>query len=222
MVVLENVSGDRLEACPTIALATGRQPAKNEAMKKPALFLRVVALGIAALLTGCKTCKEDTLTGKLWYSHQFTHFREPMPDPHLAVFYAPAFNDFLVAFDSMRDDEDSPRRLTYFIQANERHIADHEQPDFVSTNGLNLVFVPLNAATNILPYATYDALLTIRTSEERLGPYPLPNYKESDGLAVKTALTPLAVTGDATVVGLVLGAVFVVGLCQSGFSFAVH
>jgi hypothetical protein len=191
-------------------------------MKNPTLFLRVVALGTAALLTGCKTCKEDTLTGKLWNSHQFTHFREPASAPHLEVFYAPACKDFLIAYDSMRDDENGTQRLNYFALANERHIADHEQPDFVSTNGLDLVLVPLNAATNVLPYATYDALLTIRTSEERLGPYPLPSYKESNGLVVKTALTPLAVTGDATVVGLVLGAVFVVGLCQSGFSLAVH
>jgi hypothetical protein len=205
-----------------IMLASEFGFATNEAMKKPAFFLRVVALGTAALLTGCKTCQEDTLTGKLWNSHQFTHFREPAREPHLAVFYAPAFNDFLIAYDSVREGEDVPRRLSYFALANERHVADHEQPDFVSTNGLNLVFVPLNVATNVLPYAIYDSLLTIRTSEERLGPYPLPNYKESDGLVIKTALTPLAVTGDATVVGLVLGAVFVVGLCQSGWSFAVH
>ena len=191
-------------------------------MKNPTLFFRVVALGTAALLTGCKTCKEDTLTGKLWNSHQFTHFREPASFPQVAVFYAPAFDDFLVAYDSFRDDGDAALRLNYFVQANERHLADHTQPDFVSTNGLNLIAVPLNGATNILPYATYDARLTIHTSGERLGPYPLPSYKESDGLAIKTALTPLAVTGDATVVGLVLGAVFVVGLCQSGYSFAAH
>ena len=192
-------------------------------MKKSTLYLlRVVALGATALLVGCETCKEYTLTGKLWNSHQFTHFREPAEEPRVAVFYAPAFNDFLVAYDSFRDDEGAARRLNYFVQSNERHLADHTQPDFVSTNGLNLVLVPLNGATNILPYATYDALLTIRTLEERLGPYPLPNYKESDGVIIKSALTPLTVTGDATVVGLFLGAIGLVGLCQSGFSFAVH
>jgi hypothetical protein len=191
-------------------------------MKRSTLFPRVVALGTAMLLAGCETCKESTLTGKLWHSHQFTHFREPAPEPRVAIFYAPAFNDFLVVYDSFRDDEDASRRLNYFVQANERQLADHAQPDFVSTNGLNLVSVPLNAATNILPYATYDLRLTIHTSAERLGPYPLPEYKESDGLIIKTALTPLAVTGDATVVGLILGVVGLVGLCQSGFSFAVH
>ena len=158
----------------------------------------------------------------MWNSHQFTHFREPASDPQVAVFYAPAFDDFLVAYDSARDDEDAARRLNYFVQANERNLADHAQPSFVSTNGLDLVLVPLNGATNVLPYATYDALLTIHTSAERLGPYPLPNYKEADGVIIKSALTPLAVTGDATVVGLVLGMVGLIGLCQSGYSFAVH
>ncbi len=191
-------------------------------MKKSTLFLRVVALGIAALCAGCKTCQEHTLTGKLWNSHEFAHFREPAREPRVAVFYAPAFDDFLVAYDSFRDDEDAARRLNYFVQANERHLADNTQPNFVSTNGLNLVSVPLNGATNILPYATYDARFTIHTAEDRLGPYPLPSYKESDDVIIKSALTPLAVTGDATVVGFFLGVIGLVGLCQSGFSFAVH
>ncbi|HEY0552008.1 MAG TPA: hypothetical protein VGF13_20575 [Verrucomicrobiae bacterium] len=191
-------------------------------MKKPGLLLRMIALGGTALLAGCETCKNSTLTGKLWHWHELTHFREPAIQPQLAVYYAPAFDDFLVAYDSTRDDESANQRLNYFVRASERNVADHKSPALISTNGLSLVTVPVNGARNVLPYATFDALLTIYTQEERLGPYPLPNYKEAEGTAIKTALTPVAVLGDATVVGLVLGMVGLVGLCQSGVSFAVH
>jgi hypothetical protein len=195
----------------------------KQAMKRSTLFpLRVAALGATALLTGCETCKEYTLTGKLWSSHSFAHFREPAAEPRPAVFYAPAFDDFLVAYDSLRDGGAEPRRQHYFVVANEANLANHQQPHLVSTNGLNLISVPLNGATNVLPYATYDLLLTIYTTTERLGPYPLANYKETDGTAIKAALTPLSVTGDATVGGLFLAMIGFVGLCQSGFSFAVH
>ena len=184
---------------------------------KKAMCLRFMAVSVAALFTGCETAKEG-LTGSLWQSHHFTHFREPAPEARLAVFYAPAFDDYLVAYDSVRDDEDEPRRQSFFVIANEANLASHKKPSLISTNGLGLVAVPLNGATNVFPHATYDSRLTIRTAEERFGPYPLPNYKESDGVAIKTALTPLAVAGDATIVGLVLGAVFGVAWWGSGVS----
>lgn len=180
-------------------------------------LLRFAALAFAAMLSGCETAKSG-LTGTLWETHHFAHYREPAVDARPAVFYAPAFDDFVVTYDSLRDGEDEPRRQSFLAVANEANLANHKKPYLISTNGLNLIAVPLNGATNVFPYATFDSRLTIQTAEEKFGPYPLPNYRETDGTAIKTALTPLAVAGDVTIVGFVLAAIAGLSWWGSGVS----
>lgn len=165
------------------------------------------------LSAGC----EHTLTGKLWNSDGFAHFRAPAPEPQVAVFYAPAFDDFVVGYDSVRDGGEVPRRQSYFAVSNERNLWYGKMPQLISTNELNLIPVPLNGNTNVLPHATYDRSLTIYTKDDRFGPYPLPTYKETEGIAAKVALTPLTVTGDATVAAVILGFMTFIAWCESGF-----
>lgn len=186
-------------------------------MRMPRFLIRATALFLLVPAVGC----QHSLTGKLWSSDGFAHFREPAAEPHVEVFYTPEFNDFLVAYDSVRDGGEEPRRQTYLAIANERNIWNRKMPRLLSTNGLNLVSVPLNGETNVLPYATYDQSLTIYTTGERLGPYPLPNYKETDGIAAKTALTPLAVTGDVSIAAAIVGLLAFIAWCESGASCAV-
>lgn len=187
-------------------------------MRNSAGLWRIVALGLAGLLSGC----ESTLTYRVWHTEDFRHFREPATNAAVVVFYAPQQKDFLVAYNSLRDGDDKPKRQAYFVLQNEAAVANNKKPAFASTNRADLIAVPVNGPTNILPNAQFERTLMIRTAEGRLGPYALPKYEESSGLAVRSALVPLAVAGDVTCVGLVLAFVAVVVAAQGGYSTDVR
>jgi hypothetical protein len=53
--------------------------------------------------------------------------------------------------------------------------------------------------------AAFDRQLTIHTAAGPIGPYPLPNYQESSGVAAQITLTPIAVAGDVAFVSLIAG-----------------
>ena len=173
-------------------------------MKLRAWFLRLLGLLLAALLPGCELA-EKSFTYKVWHTDDFRHVRGPATNPDVAVFYAPERKDFLVAYNSIRDGADAPRRQSYFVLQNEELVASRKKPAFASSNGLEVVAVPVNGATNVFPHALFDQRLIIHTAESQFGPYPLPDYEESSGVLVKSALSPLTIAGDATCVGLILG-----------------
>src|SRR3954466_8104923 len=147
---------------------------------------RGIALGLAFLVTGC----EHSFTYTVWKTGEFRHFREPATNASVAVFYEPQRNDFLVAYDSVLDGGDDPRRLYYFLGENEQRIVERKKPNFVPTNGPVLIVVPVNGATN-LPAAIFQNELTVYTTQGSIGPYPLPAYEETSGTVVRVLLTPL-------------------------------
>ena len=183
-------------------------------------ILRVACfLGLASvfLLTGCTS----SFTYKVWHTGEFRHVREPAANPALAVFFEPQRKDFLVAYDSVLDGGDDPRRLNYFLGENERPVAERRKPHFTSTNGSVMIAVPVNGPTNNRPVAIWDKdpakELTIYTDAGGIGPYPLPVFEETNGNGVRVLLTPWAVVGDAACVSAILG-LFAVFACPGCFS----
>ena len=183
-------------------------------MKLRACFFRFTGLLLAPLLAGC----EHSFTYTLWHQDEFRHHREPATNPAVAVYYAPQRKDYLVAYNSLRDGDHTPRRQAYFLGASEVRVSEHQKPAFVSTNGWQLQPVPVNTATNVLPYAGFDRRLTIHTAAGDIGPDALPSYPESNGTGAKVALTPLAVAGDVTCVALIVGFFAALAYAHSGSS----
>lgn len=183
-------------------------------------------LGRAALplalvvFTGCADLHKHSFTYKLWQTDDFRHLREPATNPAVAVHFAPQRKDYLVTYDSLRDGDDAPRRIGYFLGDYETQNPDRRRPRLVATNRMELVSVPVNAGTNSLPSALFDHRLTIYTAQGQVGPYALPTYVESDGVGIKTALTPLTVVGDATCVSLIAGFFGLLLYAHSGASFS--
>ena len=170
-------------------------------------------MGLPLLLTGCTS----SFTYKVWHTGEFRHVREPATNPALAVFYEPQRKDFLVAYNSVLDGGDDPRRLNYFVGENENRVSQRRKPHFVSTQDAALIVVPLNDSTNRLPAATFRKELTIHTADGVIGPDPLPIFEETNGTTTRVLLTPLAVMGDAALVSAVL-ALFAVFACPGCFS----
>ena len=185
-------------------------------MKLRAWFLRFTGLLLAALVSGC----EHSFTYTLWHQDEFRHHREPATNPAVAVYYAPGRKDFLVAYNSLRDGDQSPRRQAYFLGENQARLSEHKKPAFVSTNRWPLVPVPLNGPTNVLPRARFDQRLTIHAEAGDIGSEPLPTYPESTGTGAKVALTPFAVAGDVTCLGLILG--FLAAYAYAGGGYGVN
>lgn len=178
-------------------------------------LVRVLALMMIAILTGCGLHRES-LTYKLWESDTFQHWREPATNSVPTVHYAPARKDYLVTYNSLRDGDDKPRQGSYFLGDYEASRGGKRKPRLISGSRLELVPVPVNGATNVLPYATFDRKLTIQTSEGSIGPYALPTYAESEGTAAKSALTPLAVTADVACLSLIVACLAAFAYAQSG------
>ena len=174
---------------------------------------RIMFMGLALLLTGCTS----SFTYKVWNTGEFRHVREPATHPAPAVFYEPHRKDFLVAYDSVRDGGDDPRRLHYFVGENENRVSERRKPHFTSTKGAALIAVPLNDSAHQLPTATFRNELTIYTVAGVIGPDPLPVFEETNGNTTRVLLTPFAVVGDATLVSAIL-ALFAVFACPGCFS----
>jgi hypothetical protein len=184
-------------------------------------LFRAMALVMAAMLAGCGVHRESFVY-KLWHNDEFRHVREPATNAAIAVFYAPDRKDYLVAYNSLRDGDNKPQRLAYFLGEYESMPVEKRKPSFISTDLARFTAVPVNEGTNVLPYAVFDTRLTIHTSNGDIGPYVLPTYAETEGNGIKAALTPVAILGDVGCVSLILACVGAIALAQSGASFAVH
>jgi hypothetical protein len=178
--------------------------------------------------SGCGTFEEHSLTSKLWNSQAFRSFSEPSSDPKLALFQPALPEDILVEYDAVSDRSEPARRRAYFLEANRDRILAGQKPRFVDP-ALSGPAVPIP----LLDHATVEtnppvarvfavtnssgrSFLLYRASQPAQA-HTLPMYEEHSGTSARIALTPFAIAGDATVVGLVLA---VIGACALGESNA--
>ena len=169
-------------------------------------FLLPVA---AALLSGC-------VTKKLW---QQDAFREPWPEPHLQLTFDQDRKDVLVGYDELNDRSDQRRPRAYYLFQNEKRIMAKRKPAFVDPAKM-VKFPPVSVFSGLQPVAmttnlelvavtaTNNASFKLYSKGKPLGEFFLPVYKDGVWQAQKALLMPLAVGADATVVGGVLGVVW--------------
>jgi hypothetical protein len=187
-------------------------------------FTTAFRLGIASVLivlvTGCQCIEENTFGGRLWTSGDFAHYRNIDRRAPVTLHHSAARNDFLLRYTEVRDGDEKPRLRAYFVQENAEQTAAHRQPRFVPPNQPGLRPVPLNGDTNALPRARLNEHLTIFASDGIYGPFPLPEYQETDGTATKIALTPVAIVGDLALVSLLAALFAAIVAGESGASFS--
>jgi len=63
--------------------------------------------------------------------------------------------------------------------------------------------------------------LALYSSDRKIGAYELPVYKDRQGTVEKIALTPVAVTADAAIVGGCAGVIVWYYLAESNYGFQV-
>ncbi len=169
------------------------------------------------------------MTGKLWREKDYV---SPAPDPKLVLTQTP--HGILAQYNAVCDRDGKTRRLAYFVEPNMERIGKGAQPDFTdpAKAGAPIVIPILSqseyAATKPELCAVYFsnnfAFSIYCRGEEVLGPCGLPVFKDRHQTAAQVALTPLAVVGDASVVGTCVGACVgaIWGLGQAGYSGPIY
>jgi hypothetical protein len=187
-------------------------------------------LGTAWLLilvvTGCDTAHEYSLTYKLWDKGTGPSCR-PALEPKLEVFASQLQPDLLVSYDALDERADKILRRAYFLHTNEMRVTARLKPFYVEPSlATNMHAVPIVIATNEIkqtgptvryPVNTdYGLGFELYRDGHREGEHPLPVYYDGISTPARVALTPLAVTGDTIMVGLVTGAVAALGWISVG------
>jgi len=180
----------------------------------------LLAVLLAGAGGGCETTKKASLTYKLW-DKDVRSYCQPVANPELTLYEAAPSRDVLVEYNALSDRDDQIKRLAYFLEANQTRIAAGKAPHFVDPKlSRTLVVIPNEVSTN-----TYAILGTNGWTFTlyRPGREPeicnLPTYRDDHNTAGRVALTPLAVAGDATIVGVVAAVIMGYAYAQDGASY---
>lgn len=164
----------------------------------------VVFLSLAVVLsqTAC-------LTPKLWSNTRERSFREPAPNPRLALHQPPAGGDVLVSYDELAESKTALRRRAFFLQPNLARLAAGKKPAFVKPERATGMWpVPLDPAGGAVAAAPVHGVtekhgqrFTLHEGAQTIGPVDLPVYQNYATEVGRVALTPFAVAGDAAIIG---------------------
>jgi len=154
----------------------------------------------------------------------------PSPDPKFGLSQTP--HGILAQYDASYQSDGKQRRFAYYVEPNFERVAKGKKPVFVdpAKAGPRIVIPVLSSPVvgEKQPelYAVYSSSLSAFSlycrGQEVLGPCNLPVFKDRRQAAAQYALTPLAVTADASVVGaaagVVVGSVWALGHSQGAAS----
>jgi hypothetical protein len=171
----------------------------------------VCGLFLIALMNGC-------VTKGLWENGNLEAWNQPAANPNLRLFEAKPTGNLLVVYDEYSERRNSIHTRAFWLNENQKPLAEHYMPHFVSASSTpGLISIPVFFAhTNQSclpppPYAivaTNGQSLIFHLRDGLVSSYDLPFYNDGKGKVEKFILTPVAVTADATIVGSILGLLY--------------
>jgi hypothetical protein len=156
---------------------------------------------------GCESVREASFTSRLWQGQDYV---APAPDPKLAIFRTP--QGILAQYDALYEHSGDLHRRAYYLEPNLKRVAAGQKPIFsdpAKTRTQTVIpILPRAAIGGVSPewYAVCSSnfcAFTIYRQGKAVGSYELPVFKDQMETAAQVALTPLAVTGDVSVVAAV-------------------
>jgi hypothetical protein len=162
----------------------------------------VLLLLLPLFASGC-------VTHKLWTESALDEWNEPAPNPNLRLFNDPRRHDFLVMYDEYSERHTRTRTRAFFLNLNQDLRFQHLRPHYVRLdNAFGLQPLPVFHQVPLSPPAGFCVVTTTNapayalfSNGREIGSYELPVYNDGVGQAERMALTPVAVTIDATIVG---------------------
>jgi len=176
---------------------------------------------LAGLCAGCETVENVSFTYKLWNNDLPSH-SQPTANPELAVFTAPAHHDMVVEYNAISDKNLRVVRRAYFLAASQDQIARGHAPNYVSPGKVSgLQPIPNQVSTNEYVLAGKDGkTFTLFRANQPPESHSLPFYEDDHGTLSRVALTPVAVVGDAAIVGACGAVIAAIVLCEG--NTAIH
>jgi hypothetical protein len=187
------------------------------------LVRRLLLAGLSLLFAGCETVRNYSVTSNLWETRNFSKTAAPASPANLKIFEAGAGGRLLVSYDEYSERRKKVLPPTYWLAENREIIDAGNRPNFVKISRAGSLLPLLECAepvectnratltqTSYAPAENGQSFVLCRPGLAE-GPYKLPVYDERSGTPTKVALTPLAVAGDAAIVGLVVA---VIAACE--------
>lgn len=182
--------------------------------KKNGLYQTVCLALVLTTAGGCGSMDDWSFTSRLWTGSAFSKYNTPALEPHLELFADEAHSDVLVVYDEVVDSGAHIRRRAFFVNQNLDRIREKKKPGFVDPKlslGLKPIPILVDGSQDMLPSHGLAVLrnkelhqFTLYSDGQKLVFVTLPAYF-SGGKFGKVMLTPLAVTGDALMIGTVVG-----------------
>jgi hypothetical protein len=176
---------------------------------------RIVPLAFGLILL---TLGNGCVTKALWQNDNLEAWNQPATEPALRLYNAKSKGDVLVVYDEYCERNGATHTRAYWLNENQKLEGNRHTPHFIRTNSqISLIPMPvLLASTNQTewPPAPYAVLETNRQSftlhfaSGQSVPHDLPYYNDGQGKMEKCFFTPAAVTADLTIVGAVLGYIY--------------
>jgi hypothetical protein len=185
----------RRDAILGIAMKTNRRIAN-------ALLQLLLFPIVCALCGGCAT-------RAVWESGAHGAFHEPSIPSHLAIYESWNQKDFLVEYDDLGPDKDTPVRRAYYVLENADVILRARKPRFVSVEleprGKPVPLIAFsnlsaNPFTDCPMYAVtenHQRFAIYRDGNRLVGQFELPTYRSSIGLVKGLIVMPWALGLDA-------------------------
>jgi hypothetical protein len=170
-------------------------------------------------------------TYALWTDGNLDAYKEPAQTPSLHLYESQKKNDFLVVYAEYSERSDSTRTRAYWLNKNDRRVENQHAPAFARKKSIDdlpsvpvFYSMPKTSQLSQKLYAVCDTNLNtfaLYSGNHEIGSYDLPVYKDHTGTVEKVALTPVAVTADAGIVGGCAGILAWYYLAQENVNFQV-
>jgi hypothetical protein len=184
------------------------------------LTVKIARLFLPLLLL---TLLESGCTYALWSDANLVNYKEPAPNPDLRLFVSKKGTDYLVVYKEYCERTDRFHGRAYWLNKNQSRVERQKAPVFTGRKqARKLTTVPVFYSMPQSDFAkgiyavcdTNQQTFALFTDKRELGSYEFPVYQDKMGTIEKVALTPLAVTADASVAGGVV--VILYAYCRAG------
>jgi hypothetical protein len=124
----------------------------------------------------------------------------------------------LVRYDERREDNEEIQPRAYWLNRNHEPVNNPHKPHFVpvlTAQGLTPIPVICSSSTEASSQSGLYAVVstngqdfTLRWEQKEIGAYELPVYQDGSGRVKQLLLTPPAVVADVTIIGGVIGVLY--------------
>jgi hypothetical protein len=174
-------------------------------MKTRVKYVALFSPLLLALAGGC-------VTKALWDNEALEACKEPADKLNLRLFEGAPQTNLLVLYDEYSERNDAVHTRAYWLKENQTQVDQHVRPHFAPSSSKDhlasvpVFYDPLPDGMKLPPglcavVATNQQSFTLYVDNQAVGSHSLPIYNDGKGRTEKIALTPLAVTADASIVG---------------------